>query len=267
MSETRKNVVRFNNGRIENNQPIPHILSSYYDKYGQIVDFRQIPLCEEKNGEIVDKVRPDGSVMTYDKSIDFQRNRTIELHPVIHKKVIQAIRNSNKTVSSKKDEGYPKVKNGWIIEHEPFVNINSEYQENQLENDVHYLLRLIKQPDNKDTYHTLCVFMGLLSGQKKDVYNKLSKLALKDNNSKKRFLMHFVTDDQGQVDFENLELTDSVRNQATIKEAIILKVITYEGGLYYFGKKSLGHNSKLIHVEHHDLMGAIQSSIQNARPK
>lgn len=255
MGKEERKMVRFTNARISYGRPRPWRVSSYRDQYGRIVDFKQIGLYKE-NGE--PDMIPDGNggqtQRTWGKILNFSSNqRVLELDPVIHKDVIQAIRDYPKCRSSSKSEGLPWVELGRVFEEEPELAEQQQLEAAMLENEAQKaFLQVSHLEENMDpfVFDMICAANGIMNGSQQSKWLRLKTVV--ENNPQ-----NFIdTLEDGEI-----VVRQDLYGPTLIKLANSNNVLAHKNGIYYLEDVNLGSRLGKIHSEYQNHLGAIKDAL------
>jgi len=268
--------VSFGNGRITRGKRAPHGFSTKRSVFGNVVDFREIPLAkiEKRNKKeyFVPATDIRGEVLVYGKGINFVGGSPLILDPVTDFFVIQTLRDMPGTVSSKKSEevkahrDFKEVVTGWIIESEPEHYEAKAAQEEELTMEAMSVLNEIKRneaniwtlrytaahtgaSDNPNRF--LASTKGYLEKQLKNVVDFMGFFVDHEETGRK-------IGPKGEV-----VMKPELRDKATISLAIKRGVIQQRDGLYVFGDNvSLGISENKILSLHRGKLGQIRSALE-----
>lgn len=252
-SVTAKKVekVRFYNGRMNGIRSVPSIYSEYVDENGVSQRFRDIPL-KKADGKWDEYTTRDGEVVrrTYGQPLKFNNRRHVDLHPIVHEEVIKAIRSMPITRSSQAPHGL--IEKGQIIEHEPEIVEQKEYNQAKLKRSAYVLVDTLEKHQEEPVFMYVCALLNI---------------RIKDSDASKVNRLNAIAEDNPQKllelfdDAENCKLDARLINPAIIKIAIQQRKIKNEGGVYWFNDVQLGSNADKIHVEYTDLLGEIKAAV------
>lgn len=254
--------VVFFNGKVNRDRPSPWWMSSCRDQYGQVVRFKEIPvykIAKGKNGEMVGVedtfTGTDGRTITktWDQKLDFTSGRrSLKLHKIIHKDVIQTIRDLRKCVSSQKSEGLPERTTGEIIEFEPQVKKKKAFELNMKEVRAMSIVGKLSEIVEEPVFLYVCATIGTLRGSEWDKMLAITEYA-------KRKPDEFI--DLFKEGTEQLEIKNKYIDEAIINIALGYGVIKNSNGVYNLNDMQLGTNAKRIHIDYHDNMGVIKAEL------
>ena len=268
--------VEFFNGRITNMKRVPWQSQGYTDKYGQEVSFSRCPLVEKVGEKYYHKRMLDNEgkyvIATYGKAIRFGPGQVmLSLDSIEHMELIRRLRDWKKTVSSKKtpvknsagEPIIPVVKSGRLIESEPDVTEEREFQETMLELSASNLMgTMLKKPMVRDMY---CSLVGINIEQSE--FKVVGAIKLQFDKDKKKFLAYFNEDKDGDVIIVNPSFKENFFNQAAVRLAEKKGFIVKNEGVYMFNGKSLGHAMSDIPRLHSEQLGEIISELKKAYGK
>jgi hypothetical protein len=229
--------VQFDSVRITRHKSMPFQISSFRDLNGRVVRFKQIPLLRENGEEDYFFDANDRKVVkTWDEIVDFSSRRTLILDPVIHKNVITAIRCLEATVTSQKPEGYKPVSKGWILEYEPDVAIEKQYDSTTAGIAAMTLLGKVLNADEM-TYAYVSMAIGVAPMRDKDgLMNRkatLGKMAEFVQADPKKFMSIFI-------DFDNLILKNAIYDETTCRLAARFGILYTKSGFIHFDDEPVG---------------------------
>jgi len=250
-----KKMVIFTNARISYGQVRPWRVVSYRDQYNRVVNFKDIGLYKP-NGEpdMIPGVDGNQVQRKWDQILDFTRGkRSLALDPVIHKDVIQAIRDMPLCRSSKKSEGLPWVEHGRVFEEEPELAEQQQLDEVMLQNRAQKAFLEISQNETKFDpfdFDLICAACHIRNGSPNAKYLKLK--AFVESNPQK-FL--------DVIDEDSIKLKQEHYGPNLIKLAQDAKVLVNKNGNYYLEDINLGSRLGKIHTDHQNHLGAIMEAI------
>ena len=262
--------VTFFNGKVSRNRPAPWFTASFRDQYGRVVKFKELPLhkvkVDAKNKPISDgkggfetevdlTTTTDGKTIakTWDQNLDFTGGRrSLRLHKVVHEEVIQAIRDMNTCVSSKKTEGLKEVKIGRILEHEPEVKLEKDFTSAMNEIEAMGLVGKLIEKVNEPIFYYLTATLGLVRGSDADKVMNITKVA---KATPDKFIAFF------DKSAKELTLKKELIEPAIITLALGYGVITSQNGLYMLNDMKLGTDKGRIHIDYNKEMGLIKAAL------
>jgi hypothetical protein len=264
----------FNNGKVERHNPIPWKQSSYRNAHGIIVDFKKLPLkVVGKGGQLEDMTRPDRdanngvSIVTYDEILDFSRSRTLQLDNVIHAEVIQAIRDWDRCVSASKSEGERTIDSGMLIEHEPDIYVDREYDNTEELLNVNDAISKMRLPSYEGLFYILCAYFDIVpSGTakypKKEMFNNFSSSFGKVGVASK--LLNVIEDpDKDSGVYLDVVMKPEFYKEAIVKLAFGHGIITEQNGTFMMGSIDLGTDLGKIHITNPEKLARLTSELQS----
>lgn len=249
-ASAKVDMVQFHNGRIFMDEAVPHQRRGYTDPLtGVSINYPDLPLfkangekdmIETANGNYIQ--RPWGHI------IDYAKRRILSLHPEIHKAVIEAIRKDPASVTSKKPEGYTSKRTGIIIEYEPGVEENLQYQDSLRTMQASRLhLQLFNQREEYIWQYAL-VLLGI-DGSEKQRVTKLQEFVM---SHPAKFMGIFK---EGSAE---ITLKPELINEAIVRLAVRHNVLSNKNGIWFIGDTELSADAAAIHKEFPDKIGAIK---------
>lgn len=231
--------VIFFNGRI-NRVPQPWFATGVTDQYGTTYRFKEIPLNKptlDTNGDFVPDTYNSGGkevTKTWGKHLDLTSARQIRLHPIVHANVIEKLRMMRDCVTSKKPPGYPKVKQGILIEHEPDVKEQEELGDILLEAKADELFLALKKAQEKGepVWYYITALLNITRGSEA---SKIIRLRQFSKESPQKLLKYFA--EEGST-----ELLQEYVNEAIVKIALDAGKIKLSNAMYYLGNHEIGSN-------------------------
>lgn len=242
----------------------PWTNSGYTDQYGQTVNWGQIPVYNS-DGTPKTFLGPDKNMIPVmwegtgsgkSKIFSMGKKQSITLDSVVHKDVIQALRNAPFCVSSKKDEDAVRVMATWLSEHEPEVIEAAQIDAIEKDLKLNDLFSVFtRMAINNDPNADLILGLAGYGFDKKN-----------DSLAKRRiFLKEFVTNNPDKFISwftEENEFSPTMVNQGILKTAVNKGTISIIGGDFFFNGQNLGTKLNEIPIKFGSVFSEISQLVK-----